>query len=215
MKDLKPDDLAEAKKQLTELFVERQEFWLGAPELPFRFSLRAPRDGDDKPLLALVRKHFSIDRTGLFTRPDGRPCAYQTLTVREPDQLAAALNAEITSVMAASAKEELAKPATETAADTDRETWRLIERACRGKFDWLDEFDVKIWSCEKGCAKPDAVIYRDCLRQLECEPGKSVQTRPRMSSLAPWRISLIRRVLLVPSVTEAIDAVSGPVAPWL
>lgn len=44
----------------------------------------------------------------------------------------------------------------------------------RGKFDWLDEFDVKIWSCEKGCAKPDEVIYRDCLQQLGCAPERSL-----------------------------------------
>ena len=44
----------------------------------------------------------------------------------------------------------------------------------RGKFDWLDEFDVKIWSCEKGCAKPDEVIYRDCLQQLGCVPERSL-----------------------------------------
>ena len=26
----------------------------------------------------------------------------------------------------------------------------------RRKFDWLDEFDVQIWSCELGVIKPDA-----------------------------------------------------------
>jgi len=38
----------------------------------------------------------------------------------------------------------------------------------RGKFDWLEEFDVRIWSCEKGCAKPDEGIYRMCLEGLGC-----------------------------------------------
>ena len=52
-------------------------------------------------------------------------------------------------------------------------TRELLE-ILRGKFDWLDEFDVKIWSCEKGCAKPDEVIYRDCLEQLGCAPEKSL-----------------------------------------
>jgi putative hydrolase of the HAD superfamily len=44
----------------------------------------------------------------------------------------------------------------------------------RGKFDWLDEFDVRIWSCEKGCAKPDEIIYRTCLQQLGCMPERSL-----------------------------------------
>lgn len=42
----------------------------------------------------------------------------------------------------------------------------------RTKFDWLEEFDVRIWSCERGCAKPDETIYRACLSALECEPGQ-------------------------------------------
>ena len=44
----------------------------------------------------------------------------------------------------------------------------------RGKFEWLDEFDVRIWSCEKGYAKPDEVIYRTCLEQLGCVPERSL-----------------------------------------
>jgi putative hydrolase of the HAD superfamily len=51
----------------------------------------------------------------------------------------------------------------------------------RNKFDWLEEFDVKIWSCEKGYAKPDEVIYHDCLQQLGCVPERSLffDDRPR------------------------------------
>ena len=44
----------------------------------------------------------------------------------------------------------------------------------RQKFDWLKEFDVCVWSCEKGCAKPDQNIYRDCLSALSCEPGRVI-----------------------------------------
>jgi putative hydrolase of the HAD superfamily len=44
----------------------------------------------------------------------------------------------------------------------------------RGKFDWLDEFDVRLWSCEHGCAKPDETIYRSCLEALGCEPSRAL-----------------------------------------
>ncbi|HZD32303.1 MAG TPA: HAD family phosphatase [Candidatus Angelobacter sp.] len=44
----------------------------------------------------------------------------------------------------------------------------------RGKFDWLDEFDVRIWSCEHGCAKPDDSIYASCLTSLGCQPGRAL-----------------------------------------
>jgi len=49
-------------------------------------------------------------------------------------------------------------------------TFELLE-ILRTKFDWLDEFDVRIWSCEHGCAKPDEIIYHTCVRELGCAPG--------------------------------------------
>jgi len=52
-------------------------------------------------------------------------------------------------------------------------TFDLLQ-VLRPKFDWLGEFDVRIWSCEEGCAKPDASIYRKCLDALGCEPGRSL-----------------------------------------
>ena len=36
------------------------------------------------------------------------------------------------------------------------------------KFSWLDEFEVKIWSCELGILKPEPAIYRACLDALGC-----------------------------------------------
>ena len=44
----------------------------------------------------------------------------------------------------------------------------------KSKFDWLADFDVRVWSCEHGCAKPDETIYRACLAALSCEPGRSL-----------------------------------------
>ena len=51
----------------------------------------------------------------------------------------------------------------------------------RRKFDWLDEFDVQIWSCELGVIKPDAEIYRACLTALGCKPARALffDDRPR------------------------------------
>lgn len=44
----------------------------------------------------------------------------------------------------------------------------------RAKFDWLGEFDVRVWSCEHGCAKPDDSIYRGCLDALGCDPQRAL-----------------------------------------
>jgi len=44
----------------------------------------------------------------------------------------------------------------------------------RTKFDWLNEFDVRIWSCEYGCAKPDAPIYHSCLKALGSMPDRTL-----------------------------------------
>ena len=50
-------------------------------------------------------------------------------------------------------------------------TFELL-KILQTKFDWLDEFDVRIWSCEHGCAKPDETIYHSCLKSLGCEPAR-------------------------------------------
>jgi putative hydrolase of the HAD superfamily len=44
----------------------------------------------------------------------------------------------------------------------------------RTRFDWLDQFEVQIWSCEHGCAKPDESIYRSCVTSLNCEPQRAL-----------------------------------------
>jgi putative hydrolase of the HAD superfamily len=47
-------------------------------------------------------------------------------------------------------------------------------RDMRNSFDWLDEFEVQIWSCEHGIIKPDPAIYRLCLDQLGCEAQRTL-----------------------------------------
>ncbi len=42
------------------------------------------------------------------------------------------------------------------------------------KFSWLDEFAVKIWSCELGIVKPDPAIYRACIDALGCDAKRSL-----------------------------------------
>ncbi len=44
----------------------------------------------------------------------------------------------------------------------------------RKEFAWLDEFEVKVWSCELGIVKPDPAIYSHCLAALGCEPGRTL-----------------------------------------
>ena len=42
------------------------------------------------------------------------------------------------------------------------------------KFSWVDEFEVKIWSCELGIVKPDPAIYRACLDALGCHAERTL-----------------------------------------
>ena len=44
----------------------------------------------------------------------------------------------------------------------------------RKSFDWLNEFEVQIWSCEHGVVKPAPEIYRLCLNALGCEPHRTL-----------------------------------------
>lgn len=47
-------------------------------------------------------------------------------------------------------------------------------RVMRTKFDWLDEFDVQMYSCEVGLVKPDAEVYLQCLRRLDVAPSQAL-----------------------------------------
>ena len=51
----------------------------------------------------------------------------------------------------------------------------------RHRFDWLDEFDLLMWSCEHGVIKPDRAIYQLCLDALGCAPPRVLffDDRPR------------------------------------
>ena len=44
----------------------------------------------------------------------------------------------------------------------------------RQNFDWLDEFEVQIWSCDHGIIKPDPAIYRLCLESLGSEAHRAL-----------------------------------------
>jgi len=51
---------------------------------------------------------------------------------------------------------------------------RRMLAAMRKKLKWLDEFDVQIYSCEIGTVKPEAEIYLECCRQLDCKPQEAL-----------------------------------------
>jgi hypothetical protein len=133
----KPDDLKTAENQLTELFVNRQEFWLGDSAASFRFTLRVPDANQDGRLPVLLRKHVTIDRVEFFTSKQGRLCAVQSLTVREPKQLLAAANTYLSAELTEKARAALANPVAQDAPNFHRESWQLIAAACRGKLEWL------------------------------------------------------------------------------
>ncbi|HEU5400164.1 MAG TPA: HAD family phosphatase [Terriglobales bacterium] len=47
-------------------------------------------------------------------------------------------------------------------------------RVMRAKFDWLDEFDVQMYSCEVGLVKPDREVYLECLQRLDVRPKEAL-----------------------------------------
>lgn len=77
----------------------------------------------------------------------------------------------------------------------------------RGKFDWLDEFDVRLWSCEHGCAKPDETIYRSCLEALSCEPSRALFFDDR-----PQNVEGAKRVGMDAHVFESANQARAVVA---
>ena len=57
----------------------------------------------------------------------------------------------------------------------------------RREFSWLDEFEVKIWSCELGVVKPNPEIYRVCLGALGCEPQRTLFFDDRLNHVEAAR----------------------------
>ncbi len=57
----------------------------------------------------------------------------------------------------------------------------------RREFQWLNEFEVKIWSCEFGSTKPDPAIYRHCLNALGCAPERSLFFDDRLNNVEAAR----------------------------
>jgi putative hydrolase of the HAD superfamily len=57
----------------------------------------------------------------------------------------------------------------------------------RREFDWLDEFEVKVWSCEFGSTKPDFAIYRHCLNALGCEAEPTLFFDDRLDNVEAAR----------------------------
>ena len=55
------------------------------------------------------------------------------------------------------------------------------------KFRWLDEFEVKIWSCELGILKPDPAIHRACLDALGCPPERTLFFDDRANNVGAAR----------------------------
>ncbi len=47
-------------------------------------------------------------------------------------------------------------------------------RVMRTKFEWLDEFDVQMYSCEVGLVKPDREVYLECLQRLDVRPKEAL-----------------------------------------
>ncbi|PSH04813.1 MAG: hypothetical protein CXZ00_05450 [Acidobacteria bacterium] len=50
----------------------------------------------------------------------------------------------------------------------------IMLAAIRRKLDWLNEFDVQIYSCEVGTVKPEPEIYLECCRRLGCCPEEAL-----------------------------------------
>jgi putative hydrolase of the HAD superfamily len=57
----------------------------------------------------------------------------------------------------------------------------------RREFQWLKEFEVKIWSCEFGSTKPDTAIYHHCLNALGCPAERTLFFDDRLNNVEAAR----------------------------
>ena len=62
-----------------------------------------------------------------------------------------------------------------------------IIKHVRATFPWLSDFDHQIFSAEIRAIKPDAIIYRHCLKLLSVEPGAAIFVDDRAENVAAAR----------------------------
>ncbi len=74
----------------------------------------------------------------------------------------------------------------------------------RREFAWLDEFEIKIWSCELGVTKPDPAIYRHCLDALGCEAGRTLFFDDR-----PNNVEAARKLGMEAHIFESAEQATG------
>ncbi len=74
---------------------------------------------------------------------------------------------------------------------------RYIEERC----EWAHCFDVRIFSCDIGCAKPASAIYRECLSRLNVPAGSALFLDDREENVAE-AISLGMHSLVFDSAEE-------------
>jgi hypothetical protein len=125
-------DLAKAKEELASLFIKRHELWPVLSLLRINLGPPKPKE-EDGPFNAIFREHMVIDKTELFTLPNGRLGGCQWLTVHDVDRFVSRLNKTISTEYAKSAKEK------ENQVDDtfDLETRQLILRACLSNHEWI------------------------------------------------------------------------------
>jgi putative hydrolase of the HAD superfamily len=70
----------------------------------------------------------------------------------------------------------------------------------RNTFDWLNEFEVQIWSCEHGVIKPDRAIYELCLDALGCKAQRALFFDDR-----PNNVEGARRAGMEAHVFESVE----------
>jgi putative hydrolase of the HAD superfamily len=79
----------------------------------------------------------------------------------------------------------------------------------RKSFDWLDEFEAQIWSCEHGVVKPDPAIYRLCLNALGCEPHRVLFFDDRPNNVEGARLAGMKAHLFASAEQAAAIVRSG------
>lgn len=117
------------------------------------------RDGIDRGILDIVT----------YWKQAGEDCG-RTISDAEAMELIAHDNRQWTNVSAETLElaRDLRRAGYKTAILSNMESRML--GVMREKLDWLDEFEVQMFSCEIGMVKPDAEIYLECCRRLGCRP---------------------------------------------
>ena len=133
------EDRKSAEKALGVVFAESKGFYLGHPIAGFGLAPDNDQGASEKEkkLLDLMVKHLTVRKGTVFLNKEGSLCGSQEITIRQARAFVRGLNEMISADVGSTADKALADATKKQQGFFDEETLKLMQKAVKGKHQWI------------------------------------------------------------------------------